>query len=72
MWGDVSQTSTLSFEGSSSFTVAGTPLARNTALLGLQAHMELSRRAALELGYQGEYGSGTREHAVNVKMRWAY
>jgi len=41
-------------------------------LLGLQAEVELSRRAALELGYQGEYGSGTRDHAVNVKMRWAY
>nr|MBP9941650.1 autotransporter domain-containing protein [Comamonas sp.] len=71
-WGDVSQSSTLSFEGSSSFTVAGAPLARNTALLGLQAEVELSRRAALELGYQGEYGSGMRDHAVNVKMRWAY
>ena len=71
-WGDVTQSTTMAFAGSSSFTVAGTPLARNTALLGLQAEVELSRRAALELGYQGEYGSGTRDHAVNVKMRWAY
>ena len=71
-WGDVTQSTTMAFAGSSSFTVAGTPLARNTALLGLQAEVELSRRAALELGYQGEYGSGMRDHAVNVKMRWAY
>ena len=71
-WGDVTQSTTMAFAGSSSFTVAGAPLARNTALLGLQAEVELSRRAALELGYQGEYGSGTRDHAVNVKMRWAY
>ncbi len=71
-FGDVKQTATMAFEGSSSFTVTGAPLARNTALLGLQAEVELSRRAALELGYQGEYGSGTRDHAVNVKMRWAY
>nr|WP_255501902.1 autotransporter outer membrane beta-barrel domain-containing protein [Comamonas sp. CMM02] len=71
-WGGVKQTATLAFEGSNSFTVTGAPLARNTALLGLQAQMELSRRAALELGYQGEYGSGTRDNAVNVKVRWAY
>lgn len=71
-WGDVKQTSTMAFEGGSSFTVAGTPLERNTALLGLQAEIELSRRSALELGYQGEYASGMRDHAVHVKMRWAY
>jgi outer membrane autotransporter protein len=71
-FGDVKQTATMAFEGSSSFTVTGAPLARNTALVGLQAEVELSRRAALELGYQGEYASGSREHAVNVKMRWAY
>lgn len=71
-WGDVTQSTTMAFAGSSSFTVAGTPLARNTALMGLQAEVELSRYAALELGYQGEYGSGMRDHAVNVKMRWAY
>ncbi len=71
-FGDVKQTATMAFEGSSSFTVTGAPLARNTALLGLQAEVELSRSTALEFGYQGEYGSGSRDHAVNVKMRWAY
>lgn len=71
-FGDVKQTATMAFEGSSSFTVTGAPLARNTALVGLQAEVELSRRAALELGYQGEYASGSRDHAMNVKMRWAY
>lgn len=71
-WGGLSQNRTMAFEGSSSFTVAGAPLARNTALVGLQAEMELSRRAALVLGYNGEFGSGNRDHSANVKLRWAY
>lgn len=71
-WGGLSQNRTMAFEGSSSFTVAGAPLARNTALVGLQAEMELSRRAALVLGYNGEFGGGSRDHSANVKLRWAY
>ncbi|MBB2778347.1 UNVERIFIED_ORG: outer membrane autotransporter protein [Comamonas terrigena] len=71
-WGSLSQNRTMAFEGSSSFTVAGAPLARNTALVGLQAEMELSRRAALVLGYNGEFGGGNRDHSANVKLRWAY
>jgi len=71
-WGGLSQNRTMAFEGSSSFTVAGAPLARNTALVCLQAEMELSRRAALVLGYNGEFGSGNRDHSASVKLRWAY
>lgn len=71
-WGSLSQNRTMAFEGSSSFTVAGAPLARNTALVGLQAEMALSRRAALVLGYNGEFGSGNRDHSANVKLRWAF
>lgn len=71
-WGSLSQNRTMAFEGSSSFTVAGAPLARNTALVGLQAEMELSRSAALVLGYNGEFGGGSRDHSANVKLRWAY
>ena len=71
-WGSLSQSRTMAFEGSSSFTVAGAPLARNTALVGLQAEMELSRRAALVFGYNGELGSSNRDHSANLKLRWAY
>jgi outer membrane autotransporter protein len=70
--GGLSENRSMAFEGASSFTVAGAPLARNTALVGLQAEMELSRSAALVLGYNGEYGSGSRDHSANVKIRWAF
>ena len=71
-FGDVQAQKTMAFEGAQNFTVAGTPLARNAALVGLEAELELNRRAALVLGYRGEYGSGNRDHAASVKVRWAF
>ncbi|MDH1701017.1 autotransporter domain-containing protein [Comamonas terrigena] len=71
-FGDVTAKKTMAFEGGQNFTVAGTPLARNTAVLGLEADVALSRSAALVLGYQGEMGSGQRDHSANVKLRWAF
>ncbi|MBV7417462.1 autotransporter domain-containing protein [Comamonas sp. CMM03] len=71
-FGDVTAKKTMAFEGSQNFTVAGTPLARNTAVLGLEADVALSRTAALVLGYQGEMGSGQRDHSASVKLRWAF
>ncbi|WP_370682569.1 autotransporter domain-containing protein [Comamonas sp. GB3 AK4-5] len=71
-FGDVNPQKTMAFEGGQNFTVAGAPLARNTALLGLEAEMALSRSAALVVGYRGEVGSGQRDHAANVKVRWAF
>jgi outer membrane autotransporter protein len=71
-FGDVTAKKTMAFEGSQNFTVAGTPLARNTAVLGLEADVALSRSAALVLGYQGEMGSGQRDHSASVKLRWAF
>ena len=71
-FGDVTAKKTMAFEGGQNFTVAGTPLARNTAVLGLEADVALSRSAALVLGYQGEMGSGQRDHSANVKLRWSF
>lgn len=71
-FGDLQQSKTMAFDGGQSFVVAGTPLARHTARVGLEAELELSRRAALVVGYQGEYGNGFRDHAASVKMRWAF
>nr|WP_314706974.1 hypothetical protein [uncultured Comamonas sp.] len=47
-------------------------LAHNTALVGLQAEMALSRYSALVLGNNGEYGSGSRDQYASVKVRWAF
>ncbi|MDR2327927.1 MAG: autotransporter domain-containing protein [Acidovorax sp.] len=71
-FGDVATRKTMAFEGGQNFTVAGAPLARNTAVLGLEGEVALSRRAALVVGYRGEVGSGQRDHSANVKLRWSF
>ena len=70
--GNVAAERTMAFEGGQNFTVAGAPLARNTAVLGLEGEVALSRTAALVLGYRGELGSSQRDHAANVKLRWSF
>ena len=34
--------------------------------------LALSRYSALVLGYNGEYGSGSRDQSASVKVRWAF
>ena len=71
-FGDVESSKNMAFAGGQNFTVAGAPLARNTAVLGLEADIVLSRSAALVLGYRGEVGGGQRDHSASMKLRWAF
>ena len=63
---------TLALDGGSVLTVAGAPIARSAALVGLGAEMALSRSAAIGLGYAGQYGGGMREHTATLSLRWAF
>ncbi|MDR7949208.1 autotransporter-associated beta strand repeat-containing protein [Achromobacter aegrifaciens] len=71
-FGDLATQSTMAFEGGQDFTVAGVPLARNAAVVGLEAEVDLSNRAALALGYNGESGGGNRDQSAQVRVRWAF
>jgi outer membrane autotransporter protein len=71
-FGDLATQSTMAFEGGQDFTVAGVPLARNAAVVGLEAEVDLSNRAALALGYNGEFGGGNRDQSAQVRVRWAF
>lgn len=71
--GNMDTTRTMAFSSvGSEFTIAGVPLARNTALLGFQAQTQLGRNAQLELGYNGEFGGRSSAHAVNAKLSWLF
>src|SRR5690606_22334328 len=60
--GDINPQSTMSFSEGSSFTISGTPLAGDAALLGLGLGVQISNRALLSLSYAGEFGRGAAEH----------
>lgn len=71
-WGDINPSKTLAFEAGPSFTVTGAPLARNTALLKLEAEIAWSRNAALAMGLRSEIGQGLREQAAQIKLHWGF
>ncbi|SSW70494.1 autotransporter outer membrane beta-barrel domain-containing protein [Achromobacter agilis] len=71
-FGDVAPETTLALDGGSVLTVAGAPIARSAALVGLGAELALSRSAAVGLAYGGQYGDGMREHTASLSLRWAF
>ncbi len=71
-FGDLASQTTMAFEGSQTFTVAGTPIARNAALAELGAEVAMSRDTTIALTYNGQYGGGNREHGGALNVRWRY
>lgn len=71
-FGDVTPQTRLAFQGSQAFTVAGTPVARDAALVELGASARVSERMTIGLGYSGQFGDGNRAHGGNVQVRWKY
>ena len=69
---DVVAHKTMAFDGSQPFTVAGAPIARNSALVGLGADVPLTPTTRVGLNYNGQYGEGNREHAGILTFNWRY
>ena len=71
-FGDTDALSTLRFAGGNAFTVAGVPLARDTAVLEAGLDFALTPAATLGVAYSGQFGSGLADQSlkasVNVKF----
>ncbi|MBR8657625.1 autotransporter domain-containing protein, partial [Achromobacter sp. Marseille-Q0513] len=70
--GDVKPERTLAFSAGPNYTVSGTPLARNAAVVELGAEVGISKNAAIGLSYQGQYGNGNRDNAGFINVRWNF
>ncbi|WP_313492282.1 autotransporter outer membrane beta-barrel domain-containing protein, partial [Achromobacter animicus] len=70
--GDVDPDRTMAFDSGPAFTVAGTPIARNAAVAEVGAEVAVSKNAAIGLSYQGQFGSGSRENAGFLNVRWNF
>jgi subtilase-type serine protease len=70
--GDLRPQATMSFSEGSPYTVSGTPIARDAAVLGVGLGMQIGRRALLSLSYAGEFGRGATEHSGKLSMNWAF
>ena len=65
---------TASFAGApaAAFTVYGATPQRDAAVIGFSARTAVSDNASVYLRYDGDIGSGTDNHALNVGMRFSW
>lgn len=71
-FGDVDPARALSFSGAPGMTIAGTPLARNAALIEAGLDFALSPSATLGIAYNGEIASDIEDHGVSGRLNWQF
>lgn len=66
--GDVTPLSLQGFAGSTPFSIAGAPIARNAFILGTGLSMKIGQDAELEVSYRGQLAKDAADHAFNAKL----
>lgn len=66
--GDMTPDATLAFSGGAPFTVSGTPIARDSALVRAGIDLPISRTGDLNLDYSGRFGGGTSAHSFKASL----
>jgi outer membrane autotransporter protein len=67
-FGDTTPFVTQSFAGSQSFAIAGTPLAKDNAVIEAGLDFAVSTAATLGIAYQGKLASGAQDHGVRANL----
>jgi outer membrane autotransporter protein len=67
-FGDTTPLATHAFAGSTAFTVAGTPIAEDAALMVAGFDLNLTEAAALGLSYQGQFGGGATQNGFKANL----
>ncbi len=70
--GDLDSTSTVAFSGGDAFSVAGTPLESDAAVVDAGIDMKLSQSISLALTYGGAFGSQASSHTVKATLQGRY
>ncbi|MGL3606153.1 autotransporter outer membrane beta-barrel domain-containing protein [Rhizobium sp. G187] len=71
-FGDVDPTSTARFATGDSFTVSGTPIDQNTALLEAGLDLNFTPSSTLSLTYTGQIGKNAHENSVSAKLKMQF
>lgn len=66
--GDVKPRQELAFDGGSTFSVAGVPIARDAAVFGLGAEMTIARNTTAGISYDAQFGGGNRQQSGLFKL----
>lgn len=67
-FGDVTPTSSFAFAGGDAFTIAGVPIARDSAVVEAGLDFNMSANATLGLAYTGQFGGGTVDQGAKVDL----
>jgi outer membrane autotransporter protein len=63
---------TLAFDGGSSFTIAGVPIARDTLVAEVGFDMALAKDTTLGVSYSGQIADDVQDHGVRVDLTWKF
>lgn len=66
--GDVTPSQQLAFDGGSTFSVRGVPIAKNAAVVGLGAEVALARNTTAGVAYDAQFGGGNRQQSGLLKL----
>lgn len=70
--GDIAPREWLNFTGGSTYSVKGTEVDRNSAIIGLGANYQIQSNMSLNAGYEGQFGNQNRSHALKVQLQWHF
>ncbi|MBU1312588.1 MAG: autotransporter domain-containing protein [Alphaproteobacteria bacterium] len=71
-WGDVIPTLSQAFDGSSSYTIAGNPVARDSALIETGLEFELAPDVKLGVSYSRKVASRAQEHGARATLNMRF
>ncbi|GMG94315.1 outer membrane autotransporter barrel domain-containing protein [Cupriavidus sp. TKC] len=67
-FGDVTPLATLAFSAGGAFTVAGVPIAKDSAVIEAGFDVKVGRTATLGLAYQGQIAGNAQDHGVQATL----
>ncbi len=67
-FGDTTPLSTFAFAGGEAFSIAGVPIARDSAVVEAGLDLKMSANATLGLSYSGHFGDGSVDNGAKVDL----
>ncbi len=67
-FGDVNPVAAQALSAGNSFTVAGVPIAKDSAMIEAGVDVQITSRATFGLSYQGQLASSTQDHGVRAGL----
>ncbi|MDE1996299.1 MAG: autotransporter outer membrane beta-barrel domain-containing protein, partial [Rhizobiaceae bacterium] len=70
--GDVGPSANLAFDTGDAFSVSGTPLARNAALVEAGANLAIGNTISFGLSYKGTLAEHAQDHQIKGDLNWRF